>query len=127
MIQSNFRGKATIVSDIYSLGDYTCLYLLTGISPFNLYSDGEDAWVWRDYLGANFISARLAQTIDKMIARGTAKRYQSTQEILQGLNLNGSDLAIVSNRQILSSISIFALPKDICQLLPGGLVMLSGA
>lgn len=79
------RGKAIFSSDIYSLG-VTCLYLLTGMSPFDLYSDGEDTWVWRDYLGDNSISAELGRVIDKMIARGTSKRYQSTKEILQDLS-----------------------------------------
>lgn len=79
------RGKASVSSDIFSLG-VTCLYLLTGISPFNLYSDLEDTWVWRDYLGQNSISPELGRILDKMIARATARRYQSTQGILQDLN-----------------------------------------
>lgn len=87
------RGKATTSSDIYSLG-VTCLYLLTGISPFDLYSDSEDTWVWRDYLRDNSIDVKLAQVIDKMIARETSKRYQSTHEILQDLSAIESNSAI---------------------------------
>jgi serine/threonine protein kinase len=43
------RGKATFVSDIYSLG-VTCIQLLTQMSPFDLYDINEDAWVWRQFL-----------------------------------------------------------------------------
>jgi serine/threonine protein kinase len=42
------RGKAVFASDIYSLG-VTCLYLLTGISPFDLFDIVNHDWVWRDY------------------------------------------------------------------------------
>lgn len=99
------RGKAAVGSDIYSLG-VTCLYLLTGISPFNLYSDSEDAWVWRDYLGHNFISAELGRVIDKMIARGTSKRYQSIHKILQdlGLTVSNSASARLDEISILSDV-----------------------
>ena len=99
------RGKAVFGSDIYSLG-VTCLYLLTGISPFNLYSDGEDTWVWRDYLGDNFISAELGRVIDRMIARGTSKRYQFTQEIFQDLSItvSSSTIAGLNENLILSGL-----------------------
>jgi serine/threonine protein kinase len=78
------RGKAVVSSDIYSLG-VTCLHLLTAISPFDLYSDSEDSWIWRDYLADNPISTELGQILDKMIARAIARRYQSTQTVLQDL------------------------------------------
>ena len=79
------RGKAVFSSDIYSLG-ITCLYLLTGVSPFDLYSDSEDNWVWRDYLCSNTISLELGQIIDRMIVRATARRYISAKQALQDLN-----------------------------------------
>jgi serine/threonine protein kinase len=42
-------GKPLFISDLYSLG-VTYLHLLTGMSPFDLYSPMEGEWVWRDYL-----------------------------------------------------------------------------
>ncbi len=46
-------GKRSIfASDIYSLG-VTCIYLLTQVSPFDLFDLSQDAWVWRDYLVDN--------------------------------------------------------------------------
>ncbi|MEG3438141.1 serine/threonine-protein kinase [Pannus brasiliensis CCIBt3594] len=51
--QSN--GKAVNASDLYSLG-VSCLYLLTGISPFDLFDVGEHEWIWRQYLVNNPVS-----------------------------------------------------------------------
>jgi serine/threonine protein kinase len=79
------RGKAVVSSDIYSLG-VTCLHLLTGISPFDLYSDSEDIWVWRDYLADNPISNELGGILDKMIARAINRRYSSVEAVLQDLD-----------------------------------------
>ncbi len=81
------RGKAVVSSDIYSLG-VTCLHLLTGISPFDLYSDSEDTWVWRDYLIDNPISKEVSRIIDKMIAKAINRRYLSVQAVWQDLNPN---------------------------------------
>lgn len=43
------RGQAVFASDLYSLG-VTCLYLLTQMSPFDLYDMGEATWKWQAYL-----------------------------------------------------------------------------
>ena len=80
------RGKSVFGSDIYSLG-VTCLYLLTGVSPFDLYSDSEDTWIWRNYLGTNSVSSELGAILDKMIARATAKRYPSARAVLKDLKI----------------------------------------
>jgi serine/threonine protein kinase with WD40 repeats len=54
------RGKAFFTSDLYSLG-VTCLYLLTQVSPFDLFDPGEDAWIWRQYLANNPVSEQLGK------------------------------------------------------------------
>ena len=79
------RGKAVFASDFYSLG-VTCLNLLTQASPFELFSDSSDRWVWRDYLVETSLSYSLGRIIDKMIYRAIDRRYQSTQQILKDLN-----------------------------------------
>lgn len=81
------RGKAVVSSDIYSLG-VTCLHLLTGISPFDLYSDSEDTWVWQDYLADNLFSNELVQILNKMIQKAINRRYLSVEAVLQDLNPN---------------------------------------
>ena len=78
------RGKAVFASDIYSLA-ITCIYLLTGVEPFDLFDSGEDQWVWQDYL-KNSVSLQLTKIIDKMLQTATKKRYQTAAEVLNDLN-----------------------------------------
>jgi serine/threonine protein kinase len=42
-------GRADFSSDLYSLG-LVCLYLLTGMRPFDLFDIVNNNWQWRDYL-----------------------------------------------------------------------------
>jgi WD40 repeat protein len=79
------RGKAFFTSDLYSLG-VTCLYLLTQVSPFDLFDPGEDAWIWRQYLSNNSVSEELGQILDKMIKNATNRRYQTAVEVLKEIN-----------------------------------------
>ncbi|MEG3858080.1 serine/threonine-protein kinase [Microcoleus sp. herbarium12] len=79
------RGKAFFTSDLYSLG-VTCLYLLTQVSPFDLFDPGEDAWIWRQYLSNNPVSKELGEILDKMIENATNRRYQTAVEVLTQLN-----------------------------------------
>ncbi|MEG3437797.1 serine/threonine-protein kinase [Pannus brasiliensis CCIBt3594] len=80
------NGKAVNASDLYSLG-VTCIYLLTGSSPFDLFDVEEHEWVWRQYLINNSVSNELGNILDKLIELGTKKRYQSAGEVLQVMNL----------------------------------------
>ncbi len=80
-------GKPKYCSDLYSLG-VTCLYLLTGVDPFDLYDAGEGDWVWRDYLLNNPVSDELGQVLDKLVQSAYKKRFQSVDEVMSALNLN---------------------------------------
>ena len=73
-------GKATFSSDIYSLG-VTCIHLLTGVEPFDLFDVSESDWVWRDYLKSS-VSDELGEILDKMIVGATKKRFKNVGEIL---------------------------------------------
>jgi serine/threonine protein kinase len=83
------NGKAVNASDLYSLG-VTCLYLLTGISPFDLFDVGEHEWIWRDYLVDNAVSDDLGKILDKLVIFGTKRRYQSIEEVLKDLSPNST-------------------------------------
>jgi serine/threonine protein kinase len=78
-------GKAVFASDIYSLG-VTCIHLLTGIEPFDLYDTSESKFVWKNYLIDNPVSEELTQILNKMIELSLNKRYKSADEVLQDLN-----------------------------------------
>jgi serine/threonine protein kinase len=80
------NGKAVNASDLYSLG-VTCIYLLTGISPFDLFDVGEHEWVWRQWLVNNPVSNELGNILDQLIEFRTKRRYQSAGEVLQAMNL----------------------------------------
>ncbi len=78
------NGKPNNPSDLYSLG-VTCIYLLTQVSPFDLFDTSEHEWIWRQFLVNNNVRDDLGRILDKMIEFGTRKRYQSAKEILQDL------------------------------------------
>jgi len=112
------RGKAVFASDIYALG-VTCIYLLTQIPPFDLFSDHEDAWVWRQFLNGNSVDNDLGIILDKMLEKALGKRYQSVNEILQVLQKSYTLPSITLNNpssqqfKTQSSIApIAALPRS---------------
>ncbi len=79
-------GQAVFASDIYGLG-VTCIHLLTGIEPFELYNAMESAFVWRHHLGKNPMSEQLGRVLDKMIQSVVKQRYKSAEGVMQALGL----------------------------------------
>ncbi|MCC5611360.1 serine/threonine protein kinase [Nostoc sp. CHAB 5834] len=79
------KGKAVFASDLYSLG-VTCIYLLTQISPFDLYDIANDCWVWQQYLTTK-VSDRLAQILNKLLQNAVNRRFQSANEIMQAMGI----------------------------------------
>jgi formylglycine-generating enzyme required for sulfatase activity len=78
------RGKPAFASDIYSLG-VTCIFLLTQVSPFDLFDLSQDTWAWRDYLVDNPVDESLSKVLDKMIVNALPQRYQSAKAVLAAL------------------------------------------
>ncbi len=83
------RGKPVYASDLYVLG-VTCIHLLTGVQPFDLYSSLKGKWVWRDFLPIP-VSPSFGQVLDRLLMAATEQRYQRAQEVLQAL---GGDSAL---------------------------------
>ena len=86
------RGQAVYASDLYSLG-VTCIYLLTQVSPFDLFDINQDVWVWRDFLKVQ-IDPKLSRILDKMIESSLSRRYKSVAEILQDLQMQQSAVQV---------------------------------
>ncbi len=103
------RGQAIYASDIYSLG-VTCLYLLTQISPFDLYDIHQDKWVWRDYLQENTVSNKLGLVLDRMVASLPSQRYNSPLNVLRALHPSGLPPTILHNINI-NNFDNTALPS----------------
>lgn len=89
-------GRAEFVSDLYSLG-VTCIHLMTGLHPFDLYSASDDAWVWEDFL-TEPVSDRLAQVLNKLLRRPTSQRFRSATAVQQALNQSSSPVVRVGRR-----------------------------
>lgn len=89
-------GQACYASDLYSLG-VICIYLLTQIEPFDLFSRYEAKWVWQDYL-LHPVSNNLGKIINKMLAEKLSERYESATEIFQELN-SGQTIASIPSQQ----------------------------
>ena len=53
--------------------------------PFDLYSIGEDRWVWKPYVPSS-ISIRLVYVLNRMTQRSLQRRYQTAAQVLQDLN-----------------------------------------
>jgi hypothetical protein len=63
------------------------LNLITLVDPFDLYSDLENKWVWRDYLpSSSAITPGLSKILDRMVATTLNKRYQSVGEVIKDLD-----------------------------------------
>jgi WD40 repeat protein len=77
------RGQAVYASDLYSLG-VTCIYLLTQVSPFDLFDINQDAWVWRDFLKVQ-IDPKLGRILDKMLEPSLSRRYKSATDAIEDL------------------------------------------
>ncbi len=78
-------GAAYRASDLYALGA-TCIHLLTGTHPFQLYNPLDGCLLWQEHLPKDkAISPQLAGILDKLLKVLVKDRYQSVDEVLQDL------------------------------------------
>ncbi|WP_396336374.1 protein kinase domain-containing protein [Fischerella sp. JS2] len=82
------QGQAVFASDLYSLG-VTCIYLLTHISPFDLFDIANNSWVWQQYLTVK-VSDRLVKIIDQLIETDMSRRFRSADEVMQAMGINST-------------------------------------
>ncbi len=105
-------GRAFPSSDLYSLG-VTCLHLVTGVSPFELYDDNRGEWTWREDVSQP-IDEQLAAILDKLIQPNPIDRYPTARSALSALESNPSqksNVNIESNAETKSVESINIAPE----------------
>lgn len=96
-------GQAYPSSDLYSLGA-TCLHLLTGCKPEDLYSPQEGRWLWQEHLQkqGRTLHPGLAEVLNYMTKDLVSARYQTAQDVLNDLQrlpkLEGAVPGWVSNQ-----------------------------
>ncbi|CAD5948055.1 serine/threonine-protein kinase [Planktothrix agardhii] len=80
-------GEAYPATDLYSLGA-TCFYLLTKISPLELWLDDGYSWTtnWQKYVKQN-LSPELNKVLDQLLKKDMGDRYSSADQVLQDLQI----------------------------------------
>jgi eukaryotic-like serine/threonine-protein kinase len=102
-------GLAYPATDLFALGA-TCIHLLTGVTPDNLYDFQQNRWIWRDLLAKNqrYVSDNLSEIFDKMLESRVENRYQSAQAVISDLAnpLTRSMQAIRKQRMIWAGMTV---------------------
>ncbi len=82
------QGKLIFASDLYTLG-VTCIHLITGIHPFNLFDLIGQQWIWQDYWLSDTIqpseqweNQQLAKLLNRLIAPDLNPRFSSALEVM---------------------------------------------
>ncbi|XHX76723.1 MAG: protein kinase [Stenomitos frigidus ULC029] len=75
-------GEVYPSSDLYALA-VTCLMLLTGKQPNDLFDSYSNTWKWRN--DAPSVPASLADALDRMLLQTPSQRFQSAAEVLVAL------------------------------------------
>lgn len=83
-------GEAYPASDLYALAA-TCVHLLTGVDPGDLFDFKTKQWQWREALNQQGIrlSPTLENTLNRMLEPEIENRYQSVEEVVQALKSQG--------------------------------------
>lgn len=113
-------GEIYPSSDLYALA-VTCLLLLTGKPPNELYEAYSNSWRWRDDVPN--LPPVVADVLDRMLKATPKERFQSATEVLQALAslpvpVSSLSPAAASSSQHLSTASSKPFPPTIAPVHP---------
>ncbi|WP_019502784.1 WD40 repeat domain-containing serine/threonine-protein kinase [Pseudanabaena sp. PCC 6802] len=92
----SLEGTVCFASDLYSLG-LVCVYLLTGLRPFDVFNTIDRSWVWRDNWQISKAEVnsdrreRLGELIDKLIVPDLDRRLRSPSDVLRMMGCSVTD------------------------------------
>ncbi|NEO87871.1 MAG: protein kinase [Spirulina sp. SIO3F2] len=88
MAPEQMRGKVLPASDLYSLGA-TCINLLTGVDPDDLFDVVNERWQWREQLPAHTqLSPAVVKVLNQLLAPSLRQRSQSAIAVLRSLGVH---------------------------------------
>jgi WD40 repeat protein len=86
------QGHPIAASDLYSLG-VTCIHLLTGVHPFDLFDISQQQWIWRDYWLTNSDNPhsaknneKIAAILDRLIQPDLDQRWPSATDVIAAIS-----------------------------------------
>jgi WD40 repeat protein len=105
------RWQPCAASDLYSLG-VTCIHLLTGVHPFQLFDVAANQWVWRDYW-LNNGDQQLTAVLDRLIQPDLDQRFSSASAALHAVQkIMGKTIQSISqwrcSRSLIGHSGLFA-------------------
>jgi serine/threonine-protein kinase len=90
-------------SDLYALA-VTCIVMLTGKLPDQLFDDDRKTWIWQTYV--HQVDPLLATVLNQMLALPIHQRFQSAPEVLQVLQQDYSDKSVLAIKPLSHSVGV---------------------
>ena len=94
-------GDLVYASDLYSLG-LVAIHLLTGLTPFDLYSVADNRWIWPD-LVTEPLPQPLNMVLQGLLERSLERRYTSATQALAALKKTSVSSLLDKARSFLRS------------------------
>ncbi len=95
-------------SDLYALAA-TCLVLITGQDPVQLFDSAHNSWSWRHLVQ---ISTQTADVLDRMLKAQPSSRYTDTREVMAAL-AGGSPVPGIGGASSVGRVSVTMPPSGL--------------
>ena len=97
-------GIVVYASELFSLG-LVAIHLLTGLTPFDLYSVADSRWIWPDLVVAP-LSKNLSTVLHRLLERSLESRYSSAHQPLIDLKKSPASSLFDQARSLLPTNSL---------------------